>query len=157
MAESPTVHMLAQSLWHEPAAMRRTWGRSYATFLDTKIPRVIRYNASAVQSRRAMGRDLERWQQQSEQVEPWRVREPKVARMKALRKSLEISRQALKSAAYCQDFRSMIEGDIHDHGYGHRGLVWRSVKFDGWTGEPADIYLLFHKEDIHPAPNHGAA
>jgi len=102
-------------------------------------------------------RDLERWQQQSEQVEPWRVREPKVARMKALRKSLEISRQALKSAAYCQDFRSMIEGDIHDHGYGHRGLVWRSVKFDGWTGEPADIYLLFHKEDIHPAPNHGAA
>lgn len=93
--------------------------------------------------------ELERWYQ-SDRYEPPRVRKPKRVRMKGLQKSLEISRLAMKSAAYCQDFRSMIEGDVHNHGYGHRGLVWRNVKFDGWTGDPADIYLLFHREDIHP-------
>jgi len=119
------------------------FGRADADHLD-QYPwsAKARIELAKLRKRAQDHRDDWNWNRQQEQ--PW------FRRLIGLEKSLEISQKALKSAAYCTDFRQMIEGDIHQHGFGYRGLVWRGVKFDGWDGRPADIYLLFHRDDIQP-------
>ena len=68
--------------------------------------------------------------------------------LNALAKSDEITRKALRHQGYCQDFRDMIT-----HSGRHRGMVWRDVHWDGST-EASDIFLVFHKEDIHPVESY---
>lgn len=74
---------------------------------------------------------------------PSKTRFPMVDESRALYRSMGIVKKAIKSPAYCRDFRDMIVGARYN------GFCWKNTNFDN-SLRPMNVYLVFHDEDIHP-------